>query len=148
MFAIANFLREGLEIIHSTEICTRYCESDALGHINSVSYFIYLEQARVDFIMDEEVIPNIEDWPFILASIHCDYKQQIYVKENLIIKTWVIELGRSSFKLAHEICSQGSDEVLAYGEAVLVHFDFNHQKSSIIPDAIRTKLKKYFIENT
>lgn len=134
-----------MDIFHTTEICTRFCESDALGHINNTSYFIYLEQARVDFILDEKIIPNIEDWPFILASIHCDYKQQIYVKENLIIKTQVIELGRSSFKLAHEICRQGSEELLAYGEAVLVHFDFNHQKSTMIPEAIRSKLKKYLI---
>ncbi len=37
------------KLVHRTLIRTRFGESDAFGHINNVSFFTYLEQARVDF---------------------------------------------------------------------------------------------------
>ncbi|MFP7300392.1 acyl-CoA thioesterase [Neobacillus niacini] len=138
-----NIVEKGVAIIqHQTEIVTRYCESDALGHINNVSYFIYLEQARVEFILDNEIVPNLENWSFVLVSTHCDYKQQIYINERIVINTYLKEIGRSSFTLVHEFVHKERGDLLAYGEAVLVHFDFEKQKSSPIPDAIRTKMEK------
>lgn len=89
------------------------------------------------------MIANLESWPFILASAHCDYKKQIYINERLIVKTFVKQIGRSSFTLGHEIIQQGKEEILAYGEAVLVYFDFIHQQSMPILDEIRNKLERY-----
>ena len=130
-------------MVHKCTIRTRYCESDSLGHINNVSYLIYLEQARVDFMLDNEIIPSIENWPFVLASIHCDYIKQVYVNQTLSISSFVVEIGQSSFKLANEIRDRQTDELLAFGEAVIVHFDFTKQKSSPIPDEMRRKLEVY-----
>lgn len=135
-----------VSIHHTTQIVTRYCESDALGHINSVSYFIYLEQARVDFVLDNEIVPSLDDWPFILVSTHCDYKQQMYINDRIVVKTFIKEIGRSSFTLGHEIVHQARDELLAYGEAVIVYFDFDLQKSTPISDEIRNKMKKFLIK--
>jgi acyl-CoA thioester hydrolase len=130
-------------IYHRTEVVTRYCESDALGHINSVSYFIYIEQARVEFLLDNEIIPTIDNWPFILVSTHCDYKQQIYVNDSIVIKTFLKEIGRSSFTLGHEIEPQDRDELLAYGESVVVNFDFDKQKSIPVSVEMRNKMEKF-----
>lgn len=134
-------------IRHVTEIVTRYCESDALGHINSVSYFIYLEQARVNFLLENHIISSLKDWPFILASTHCDYKQQMYINDRIAVKTFIKEIGRSSFTLGHEFFRQDENEsLLAYGEAVLVYFDFEQQKSISLPEKMRNKMEK-FLEN-
>lgn len=130
-------------IFHCTEVVTRYCESDALGHINSVSYFIYIEQARVEFLLDNEIIPSVNNWPFVLVSANCDYKQQIYVNDRIVIKTFLKEIGRSSFTLGHKIVHHEGDELLAYGESVCVHFDFEKQKSAPIPEEMRNKMEKF-----
>jgi acyl-CoA thioester hydrolase len=129
-------------IFHTTRIRARYCESDALGHINNVSYFIYFEQARVDFLLDNQIC-DLSNWPFVLASVHCDYKRQMYVNDTCVIKTYINDIGRSSFKLGHEIRDQQSNELLAQGDAVLVHFDFIKQKSSPIPNEMLRKMKEY-----
>ncbi|ETI69000.1 acyl-CoA thioesterase [Neobacillus vireti] len=130
-------------IHHTTQIVTRYCESDALGHINSVSYFIYLEQARVEFLLDNEIIPNLDNWPFILVSTNCEYKQQIYVNDRIVVNTFLKEIGRSNFTLGHKIVHEDRDELLAYGESVVVHFDFEQQKSSPVPVEMRNKMEKF-----
>ena len=108
-----------------------------------MSYFIYLEQARVEFLLDNEIVPNLNDFPFVLVSTHCDYKQQIYINDRIVIKSFLKEIGRSSFTLGHEFVHQDRDEILAYGEAVLVHFDFEKQKSAPIPDEIRNRMEKF-----
>ncbi len=108
-----------------------------------MSYFIYLEQARVEFLLDNEIVPNLNNWPFVLVSTHCDYKQQIYVNDRIIITSSLKEIGRSSFTLSHEFIHQDREELLAYGEAVIVHFDFEKQKSSPIPDEMRYILEKF-----
>ncbi|ARK29720.1 acyl-CoA thioesterase [Halalkalibacter krulwichiae] len=128
---------------HITELQTRYCESDALGHINSVSYFIYLEQARVNFILDSKIISNIKDWPFVLASIRCDLKRQIYINDFLLIKSFISEINQSSFKLEHEIYNKDSHELLAVGSVVIVHFNFDEQKSVVLSSDMRKKLKEF-----
>lgn len=140
---IVNRWEGGAIIHHRTEIVTRYCESDALGHINSVSYFIYLEQARVEFLLDNEIVPNLDHFPFVLVSTHCDYKQQIYINDRIVIKSFLKEIGRSSVTLGHEFVHQDRDELLAYGEAVIVHFDFEKQTSAPIPDEMRNKMEKF-----
>jgi acyl-CoA thioester hydrolase len=108
-----------------------------------VSYFIYLEQARIEFLLDNEIVPNLDNWPFVLVSTHCDYKQQIYINDRIVIKTFLKEIGNSSFTLSHEFVNQDRDELLAYGEAVIVHFDFDKQKSSPIPVEMRNKFEKF-----
>lgn len=130
-------------IFHETSLLTRYCESDALGHINSVSYFIYLEQARVEFFLENEIVFGLQNWPFILASTHCDYKRQIYINDKIVIQSFVKNIGSSSFTLGHDFYREGEKEKLAYGEAVIVHFDFNHQKSSPIPPDMFERLVKF-----
>ncbi|GCL71857.1 acyl-CoA thioesterase [Paenibacillus naphthalenovorans] len=130
-------------MLHLTEIRTRYCESDALGHINNVSYFIYFEQARVDFMLDTGMVLPSGKFPFLVASLHCEYKKQIYIHQTLTIHTYVMEIGRSSFKLGHEIHDKDSNELLAVGEAVLVSYDLIVQQTTRLTDELRLKLENY-----
>lgn len=35
--------------MHEWEVTIRFCETDLLGHVNNSNYFIYMEDARVQF---------------------------------------------------------------------------------------------------
>lgn len=128
---------------HYSIIRTRFCESDAFGHINNVSFFIYLEQARVDFFVDTHILEKAEDWFFVVASLHCDYLKQASINQNLKVKTRVSHIGRTSVKLNHEILDVKNEDVIAKGEVVLVSFDFISQCSKPLSEQIVEILKKY-----
>lgn len=130
---------------HKSYVRTRFCESDALGHISNVSYFIYLEQARVDFFMDAKILENVGDWSFVIASAHCDFKKQAFINQKLFITTWVSHIGRSSVKLKHQILDQTNEELIAEGEVALVSFNLVAQKSEPLTERIVEKLKLYTI---
>lgn len=123
-------------------IKTRYCESDALGHISSISYLIYFEQARVGFILGQKIVQDIKKWPFVLASIHCDYKQQIFVSQEIVIETFVKVVGKSSFTLCHQIYDKETERLVAKGEEVIVNYDFELQKSVPLNTSMINVLKE------
>ncbi|MRG86801.1 acyl-CoA thioesterase [Salinibacillus xinjiangensis] len=123
----------------------RASETDALGHVNNVSYFIYYEEARIELF--RELVPTItlEDWPFILAYTSSSFKQQGYFDEKLTIQTFVRRIGNKSFELQHEILNERG--VISIGNETVVYFDFNTQKAAPIPDDIRLKLESYLETN-
>ncbi|HHW37766.1 MAG TPA: acyl-CoA thioesterase [Bacillales bacterium] len=128
---------------HHSFIRTRFCESDAFGHINNVSFFIYLEQARVDFFVDSHILDATKDWSFVVASQRCDYIKQAYITQNLVVKTGVSNIGNTSVSLKHKIVDQSSEELIAKGEVVLVAFDFTRQQSQPLNERMIEKLKQY-----
>jgi len=128
---------------HNSYIRTRYCESDAFGHINNVSFFIYLEQARVDFFVDTHIFENTQEWSFVVASAHCDFVKQAYINQDLVVKTWVSRIGRTSVTLKHKIIDKTTEEVIAIGEVSLVSFNFTEQKSQPLEERMVEKLKEY-----
>lgn len=138
---------EKQSVEHKSYVRTRYCESDVFGHINNVSYFIYLEQARVDFFVELGMLEKQTDWSFIVASARCDYRSQAYVNQKLVIQTFVTHIGRTSFKLSHQIVDQESNVLIAEGEVILVQFDFYQQESIRLSEELTDILKKYLLES-
>lgn len=126
--------------MHEIKVTARFGETDALGHINNTSYFIYLEEARVRFFEQLGYRLDTNEWNFILASIKCDFLNQGYFNQLLSITTSVKSIGTKSFQLEHEVICSQTNQILAKGMAVIVYFDFNEQKSALIPPLLKEAL--------
>jgi acyl-CoA thioester hydrolase len=129
--------------MYETRIKVRFCETDALGHINNTSYFIYLEEARVDFFEAMGSPMNAEKWEYILASAKCDFVAQGYFNQVLKVKTFVTKVGNKSFTLGHEMVDSETGTLIARGEAVIVYFNFDTQQSEPLPEDIKQFLQGY-----
>ncbi|MBM7646308.1 acyl-CoA thioester hydrolase [Scopulibacillus daqui] len=126
-----------------TEFKVRFGETDLLGHVNNVSYFTYLEQARVDFFKAITPDPETEDWSYILASVKCDFRAQAYFDQRLKVITEVSRIGEKSFGLHQPVFDAETGQLIAEGDSTIVYFDFKEQKSKSIPGNIRAKLQDY-----
>ncbi|WP_409298993.1 acyl-CoA thioesterase [Peribacillus sp. SCS-26] len=129
--------------MHKTQVKVRFCETDALGHINNTSYFIYLEEARIKFFETLGYGMTVDEWSFILASTGCDFQAQGYFNQVLDIHTMVSRIGTKSFQLQHSISCSETGERIANGMAVIVYFDFQKQQSEEIPGLMREALGQY-----
>jgi acyl-CoA thioester hydrolase len=125
-----------------SEITVRFCETDALGHVNNVSYFIYLEQGRTEFIKDVGNNRKTNEWSFILAATKCDFIAQAYFDQNLLVKTFVTKIGNKSFQLSQEIFDVQTGGLIAQAESTLIYFNFEKQQSEPIPTPLREKLQR------
>lgn len=129
------------------QVHARFGETDALGHINNTSYFIYLEEARIRFFESLGFTMQLNDWKFILASTKCDFVSQGYFDQILTVKTYVSKIGSKSFQLEHDIVCSQTNELIAKGNAIIVYYDFENQKSEELPDLLKEGLKSYVLRH-
>ncbi|MCU6598963.1 acyl-CoA thioesterase [Peribacillus frigoritolerans] len=128
-----------------TQVKVRFCETDLLGHINNTSYFIYLEEARGNFLDLFDYKRNLDKQFFIVASVRCDFIHQGYFKQVFTIKTYISRIGTKSIELKHEIICSETREVIAKGSDVLVYFDSDEQNSIPIPNALKELFSKHMV---
>lgn len=134
-------------MLHERKITVRFSETDAAGHVNNTSYFIYMEEARGKFF---EALgfgrdPSDTDMRFILASTKCDFVDQAYFNDELKVTTAVSKIGEKSFRLQHEIVDEESARLIARGEAVIVHFNYHSQQSEELPESVKTALESCLV---
>lgn len=128
------------------EIYVRFCETDAAGHVNNISYYIYLEEARTKFFDFIEMPKIRKQYPFLqllVASSHCNYYKQAYSKQILAVTTTISRVGNKSFSMVHEIKDAKADEIIAIGGATMVCFHREKQQSIDIPSILRLALENY-----
>ncbi len=71
---------------HEIEVYVRFCETDAIGHVNNTSYFLYFEEARTKFL--KKVYPNKPaSFAFMIANINCSYLNEAFSDQTLKVST-------------------------------------------------------------
>ncbi|QQE81021.1 thioesterase family protein [Alicyclobacillus sp. SO9] len=127
---------------HITKIPVRFSDTDMLGHVNNSRYFTYMEESRIDFL--QTVVANDAGTiPLIIASAQVHFRAQTFYPQTLKIESWVSRWGNSSFDVTSEMYDEETGTLVFEGVAVLVHFDYDEQKPSRVPEAYREKLLPY-----
>ena len=118
-------------------------DTGALQHINNNVLGTWFELARNDIfkIFTPDLSVSYDDWKLIMVKTTYEYLDQMFYGTDVEIRTYVLRIGNSSFTTYHEAWQDG--RLCAKGTAVMVHFDFNEQKSIRIPDDIRKELNKH-----
>ncbi|MEH7380418.1 thioesterase family protein [Bacillus sp. JJ1533] len=131
---------------HESTVNIRYCETDATGHVNHISFFIYLEEARLHFFESLGIQIAGGNLHLILVSTKCDYKGQAYYGQSLDVLTNISKIGTKSFTIQHDVLDSETKKPIASGEASIVNFNYETQKSEEIPSFLREQLKQYMEE--
>ena len=56
----------------------RFCDTDALGHLNNGAFFNLFEEARCGIFKIFNPSLNISKWSLIVARVEVDYKNQTH----------------------------------------------------------------------
>ncbi|MDO6428158.1 thioesterase family protein [Thalassotalea sp. 1_MG-2023] len=119
----------------------RFCDTDALGHINNTMIPIWFEGARNEVFKWFTPDLNLQKWRLILAKIDATFHGQMYYEYEMEVRTYIGRIGSSSFDVYQELWQQ--NELKASGTAVMVHFDYQTQKTAKIPTDIAGKMTEY-----
>ena len=114
---------------------------DALGHVNNVMYFRYMESARIDLFENlgyTSINPMSEQGP-ILAYINCQYKAPVTFPDTLLVSSEIHHIGNTSFKIGNEIFSTAQQQVVATGDSVTVLVNYQTGEKLTVPDEIRAR---------
>ena len=124
-----------------TAIIPRVSETDGAGHINNVFVPVWMEAGRRDIFRILTPDLNFDAWRIALVNTNIDYIAQIYFQDNAVVRTWVDRVGNKSFTLYEEIW-QG-ERLCAKGTTTYVYFNYNTQKSEVVPDLERAALEAH-----
>jgi acyl-CoA thioester hydrolase len=132
---------------HKFPIQIRFKDIDKMGHVNNANYLTYIEIARVNYF--EDVAGTDRKWSqqvgIILARIEIDYKAPVFLHDTISVYTRCSRIGTKSLTLDWRIVREksGEEEIVAQGIAVLVCYDYVHEKTIAIPDEQRSRLEEY-----
>ena len=130
---------------HTYLMDVRWGDADVLGHINNVEYLRYAESGRVAYCSDvmNMVMGTEIDSGWILADMRCTYLQQVHYPCTLEVCTSVTKVGNKSAVITANIYRKGEQEAVITTEGVMVWFDYKLQKTTTIPDNIRTNIADF-----
>ena len=116
----------------------RWSDMDALGHLNNVNYFRYLEQVRVEWLDSLGVSINPDGIGPVLADTRCSFRREFTYPARIGITLELVRLGEKSLTLRHHFYREGDpDTVYAVGEVVLVWVDYASGTTVPVPEGIR-----------
>lgn len=125
---------------HITKIKVRFSDTDMFGHVNNAKYFTYMEEARTTFLQD---VFSTRAFPLILASAKVDFLAQTFFGQTLRVESFVPRIGNSSFDVSNRMFLEDTGQLVFEGAAVLVHYNYETQRSERIPEEIREQLSRY-----
>jgi acyl-CoA thioester hydrolase len=133
--------------MYSIKVNPRFGDLDFLGHVNNIVPCTWFELARTPLIkiFDPDLKLSKDTFPLIMAHTEYDYTSQIFFQYEVEIKTWVSKIGTKSFTLYQEAWQQGI--LCVKGTSVIVHYDFNAEKTTPIPEDKRKLLSEHLLEN-
>jgi acyl-CoA thioester hydrolase len=126
-----------------------WSELDYFKHVNNVSFFKYIQSARVNYwdrvgLTAAHLATNTGP---MLASVRCEFKNPLFYPGEVIILTRTEFIKNSSFGF-HHLLLNAEGEHCAEAHDIMVMYDFNTEQKTPFPqqfrDAIAQLEKKTF----
>jgi acyl-CoA thioester hydrolase len=116
----------------------RYADTDRQGHVNNAVFATFCESGRVALFYEagESLAPP--GCEFVIARLELDFRAELRWPGQAEIGTAVMDVGRSSFRLAQGIFS--GDACAATAETVIVLLDSGTRRASPLPETTRAGL--------
>lgn len=115
-----------------------WSEMDLFGHVNNVSYFKYIQAARVNYWEVTGYAATFEATKIgpILLSTACQFIQPLFYPGNIIVESRVEFIKNTSFGIHHRILN-AENKVAAEAHDVIVNFDFNKNEKIVLSHDFR-----------
>lgn len=110
---------------------------DAMGHVNNVRYFTFMEAARVAFFRHFLDARRIHDLQMIAVEASCRFLSPAHWGEVLLVQVWIPRVGITSFDFQYEMTERKSGRKVARGRTVCVSWDYVTESKMRVPDRVR-----------
>lgn len=124
-------------------VTVRWGDMDAMGHVNNIVYFQYLESARIGFV---EAIgwggrsgSGGRQGPVVVSQTF-NYRRQVFYPAELEVGVRCREVRSRSFVLEYGVFWKGNDELAGEGISVVVWLDYDSNRALEIPPDLRRAL--------
>ena len=130
----------------SIRIKVRFCDLDAMGHVNNAAYLSYLEEARLAYYNQVlQMNTNNLEFDAVVARIEIDYIEQIRLGDEVEVYTRTAKIGNKSSDVEHLIVVAGEKgrKIAARAMTKLVSFDYKTEKTIPVPEEKRLIIERF-----
>ncbi|MEL0027579.1 MAG: thioesterase family protein [Perlucidibaca sp.] len=119
-------------------------DMDALGHVNNVMYFQYLENSRIAIMEWLEVFPRLfeEGTGLVIADARCRYKAPVVYPDTLHIGIRAEIDARDRIIFHYALFSEAQQRIAAEAETLTVAISPQTGRPVEMPDWFRERLQK------
>ena len=131
-------LPEHKKLVFEVTIPIRWGDMDAMGHLNNVSYFRYMETCRIDWLQSIGSPLDPAGEGVVIVNVFCNFYRQLAYPGNVLVRMYVSEPARTTFETW--VTMERRDEpgvIYAEGGATTIWVDFPNQKAKALPDWLR-----------
>ncbi len=122
----------------------RWGDMDAFGHVNNTVYFRYMEQVRISWLEQLDLVLSREagQGP-VMVNASMEFLRQLHYPGDVIGRMSVAKRGRSSFDTRFELVRADDPQTLyARGAARCVWIDYAAGKSVPVPEVLRAAIEQ------
>ena len=132
---------------HRFVIPLRWGDFDALGHVNNVTYFEYMQDARVSLVHEfGSDKSSLKEIGHLVAHNEIDYIRPIGMNDvTIAVDLWISRFGGASYDVQYEVLD-GTGAVCARAKSVMVTVDMATEAVIRIPDGVREAMSRFFEE--
>ena len=127
-----------LETQFSMTLKPRFCETDALGHINNTVLPVWFEAAREPIFEIVNPGQDLTKWNMIIAGFTIAYKAPTFYGTEVTVNTHISRIGNSSFDI-QQSCWQNGKKT-AEATTTMVHYNYQAETSETLADDVRAQL--------
>lgn len=126
--------------MHHWEIPLRWSDIDQLLHVNNVTYYRYMSEARVAWLQSLGALLADDGSSPVVAESGARFLRPMTYPYTVIIDTRLTHLGNRSIRLDYEIRSEKDDALCATGFAAIVWTQIATGEAIRIPAELREYL--------
>jgi len=128
------------------EVEVRFCDLDAMGHVNNAVYFSFFEVARTGYMRalghrPPEEISFADLYPFIMLDVYCKYLAPAVLSQKLSVYLRTSRVGTKSYEFEYLITDLVDGHSIAVGRSTQVHYDYRQEKTLPVPDDFRSRIE-------
>ena len=117
----------------------RYGDTDSNGHLNNAVFCTFLETGRITFLLAPGDPLAPPGFGFAIVRLAIDFRAEMHWGGAVSIGTAVMNVGRTSFRLAQAIFQD--DVCTATAESVMVLMDLTTRRAAPIEGRLRSALE-------
>lgn len=125
-----------------TEIRPRFCETDALGHINNTVFPIWFEDGRSCLLQQ---LPR-GTGQGVAAHLAIDFLAELKYRPEVTIRTGIHRIGTKSYEFYQEAWQR--EKICARAWVVIVRWDPSTRQTIPIPDEERVAFEAVMFDES
>jgi len=126
---------------HRYHVQLRWSDMDALRHVNNVQFLRFLEDARVQMLVEVGRRSLENELDAVVVRHEIDYRKPLLFRSApVVVDTWVTHIGRTSYTVTYDVREEDADVVYAHASTVVVMVDVDSGTPKPLDEQMRDAL--------